>query len=335
MRWVAFFMMISTAIAIGHGQGPSFESIAKSASQAVVFIQVQKSQETPYYFNDPVLNELFFGRPPGQSAPLAGQGSGFFIDADGHILTNSHVVAGANRIVVRLSTNERYEARLVGTDPQSDIALIKVDGDAPFSYLNIDDSDTLSIGEWVLAIGNPFGLSNTLTAGIVSAKGRNDIGVTSYENFIQTDAAINPGNSGGPLVNMNGDVVGINTAIFSQSGGSMGIGFAIPMSMANAIKHQLMQYGQVIRGYLGVVIVDEAEGRESRVRVVSVAPNGPADDAGIQDGDIILTVANDPVTSVSGLRNTVALTPPGTRIELTVKRNNQIKRIRATIGRLD
>ena len=138
------------------------------------------------------------------------------------------MVAGANRIVVRLSTNQRYEARLVGTDPQSDIALIKVVGDAPFSYLNIDDSDTLSIGEWVLAIGNPFGLSNTLTAGIVSAKGRNDIGVTSYENFIQTDAAINPGNSGGPLVNMNGDVVGINTAILVKVGGQWALGLPFP-----------------------------------------------------------------------------------------------------------
>ncbi len=327
---------------------PSFADIAKKASPAVVFIQVEKgsARSTPsHYWNDPFLNQFFFGDPSGSgrySQPKTGQGSGFFIDPSGYILTNNHVVENARRIVVRLSTNREFEAELIGADPQSDVALIKIHHPDPFPYVPMGDSDALAVGDWVLAIGNPFGLSNTLTAGIVSAKGRNHMGITDYENFIQTDAAINPGNSGGPLVNMAGEVVGINTAIFSQSGGSMGIGFSIPMTMARPIMEQLKAYGRFTRGYLGVMIQDIdpdlAAGLgviEQGVMVVNITPNSPADTAGIQRRDIITHIDDEAVNRVVDFRNRVALTKPDTSVDLRIRRNNRDMVVPVVIGQLD
>ena len=330
----------------GHPSQPAFEEIVTNISPAVVFIQVEKTRKSQdsYYFNDPFLEEFFFGTPPKKqrSPRVSGQGSGFFISSDGYILTNHHVVSGADRIKVRLKDNQELTAKLIGTDPQSDVALLKVNGQ-DFTSLPIGDSDALRVGQWVLAVGNPFGLSNSITAGIVSAKGRNQIGITDYENFIQTDAAINPGNSGGPLVNMKGEVVGINTAIFSQSGGSMGIGFAIPMNMANQIKNQLIQTGEVIRGYLGVVIQNltpelaKSFNLESGngLLISKVAPNSAAQRAGLKQGDIILTLNNKPVGNVANFRNTIALSIPNSRQELTISRNGQTKTITAIIGQLN
>ena len=184
---------------------------------------------------------------------MVGEGSGFLISKDGYILTNNHVVGGADKLEVTLSDGRKLEAKLVGTDERTDVAIIKIDGkDLP--VLPMGDSDAIDVGEWVLAIGSPFGLTGTVTSGIVSAKGRDGMGITDYENFLQTDAAINPGNSGGPLVNLQGQAVGINTAIVSSSGGYNGIGFAIPMNMAKQICEQLMEHGSVTRGYLGVMI---------------------------------------------------------------------------------
>lgn len=243
--------------------GQAFRHVAKKVSPAVVFIKVEKevsSQGSSEFFspfggpfNDDFFRR-FFGTPPQfQPSPQtpqkhreSGQGSGFLITPDGYILTNNHVVGDADLVSVQMNDGREYTAEIVGTDPGSDLAVIKIDeSDLPF--LKLGSSERLEVGDWVLAVGNPFGLSHTLTAGVVSAKGRSGIGLNDYEDFIQTDAAINPGNSGGPLVNLDGEVVGINTAIFSRSGGYMGIGFAIPVDMAKNIKSQLIEHGEVKR----------------------------------------------------------------------------------------
>ena len=233
----------------------AFTRIAKKVNPAVVFIQVEKTIKTgqggsPFGFNDPfdLFNDDFFRRFFGHRFPdrgpraykQMGLGSGFIISQDGYILTNNHVVGDADKITVRLNDGREFKAKTIGTDPNSDVALIKIDGSKNLPVLPLGDSDALEVGEWVMAIGNPFGLSHTLTVGVVSAKGRNSVGINDYEDFIQTDAAINPGNSGGPLINMKGEAIGINTAIYSKSGGYMGIGFAIPINMVKVIKKQLI-----------------------------------------------------------------------------------------------
>ncbi|MFA5252513.1 MAG: trypsin-like peptidase domain-containing protein, partial [Phycisphaerae bacterium] len=253
--------------------GKAFAKISEKASPAVVGIKANKTitQQMPdWQFSDPFdddLFERFFGRPSPrqrQRSPQEpqtrkfqqlAQGSGFIVSSDGYILTNNHLVGEAEKVMVKQGNNQEVEAKVVGTDPDSDVAVIKIDGnDLPF--LELADSDKLEVGEWVLAIGNPFGLSHTVTAGIVSAKGRSGFRLAEYEDYIQTDAAINPGNSGGPLLNLDGKVVGINTAIISPGGrsywaGNVGIGFAIPINMAKSIYEQLVQTGKVARGFLG------------------------------------------------------------------------------------
>lgn len=321
------------------GHTESFESVVKQVSPAVVYIRVEKSARggsQRYYFNDPFLDEFFFGSSP-QSAPrITGQGSGFFVSSDGYILTNNHVVSGAQRVVIQMQNGVSYRATLVGSDPPSDIALLKINQRVQVPYVTLGDSDGVNIGEWVLAIGNPFGLSNTVTAGIISAKGRHQIGISDYENFIQTDAAINPGNSGGPLVNMRGEVIGMNTAIFSQSGGSMGIGFAIPINMVNAIKQQLIQTGRVVRGYLGVVVrpvpPDAPEDHPVGVVVTRVLPHSSADRGGLKPNDIITDINNQRIKNVAQFRNMVALSTPRSRQRFGIIRNNTPMEIVIMIG---
>ena len=236
-------------------------------------------------------------------------------------MTNNHVVGDADRVTVQLLDGREYAAEIVGTDPPTDVALIKIDADEKLPFLKLGDSDRLEVGDWVLAFGNPFGLSHTLTAGIVSAKGRSGIGLNDYENFIQTDAAINPGNSGGPLVNLDGEVVGMNTAISAAAGGYMGIGFAIPINMARDIRQQLVSHGTVTRGRLGVVIQDltkelaDAFGIEQRtgILIAQVQDDSPAQQAGLQQGDVILKMDGEPVDKVATFRNKIALTRPGTK----------------------
>ena len=255
-----------------------FSGVASKATPAVVFIQVEKQVPAGnmYSFNNPFdlfgedFAERFFGVPrqarPGQPdrrfpnrgrQPMykqTGQGSGFIISKDGYILTNTHVVGDVDTITVRLADGREFKAKRVGADPRTEVALIKIESEGDLPVLEIGSPEKLQIGEWVIAIGNPFGLKETLTVGVVSAKGRSNIGITDYEDFIQTDAAINPGNSGGPLLNIDGEVVGINTAIYSRSGGYMGIGFAVPIDMAMNIKDQLVANGKVTRGYVGVYL---------------------------------------------------------------------------------
>jgi len=335
----------------------AFRSVAKKVSPAVVFIKVEKvispqEQTEMLPFGSPFNDEFFrrfFGeshhfRGPGLSPQKrleVGQGSGFIIAADGYILTNNHVVGGADKVLVKLQNGREYTASTVGTDPPTDLAVIKID-EKDLPVLNLGDSGRLEVGDWVLAFGNPFGLSHSLTAGIVSAKGRSGMGVSDYEEFIQTDAAINPGNSGGPLVNLDGEVVGINTAIFSRSGGYMGIGFAIPINMAKGIRDQLVEHGKVTRGQLGAYIQDltrelaesfglaKAEG----VVISQVMENSPAEKAGLRQGDVILKIDGKAVDNASNFRNRIALTAPGTRVRLTLVRNGSQKQVDVVVGEL-
>ncbi len=334
----------------------AFASVVKKAEPAVVHVAVEKSVKgggnipgNPFdFFNDPFF-ERFFGpqfrhprmdprKKPRQFKQRAA-GSGFIISPDGYILTNNHVVEKADKITVRLNDKREFTARVIGTDPQSDVALIKIDGNN-LPVLPLGDSDKIEVGEWVIAIGSPFELNQTVTVGVVSAKGRNRMGINDYENFIQTDAAINPGNSGGPLLNIYGQAIGINTAIFSRSGGYMGIGFAIPINMAKTIEQQLRKYGKVTRGWLGVVIQDLDEDlaksfgldRAQGALVSEVSDNSPAAKAGLRQGDVLVAYNGTPLTNVADLRNKVAMTAPGTRVTLELIRDGHKKKVEVTIG---
>jgi len=336
----------------------AFSSVAAKAVPAVVFIKVERTIETgymtspevPFGFNDPFgffgdefYNRFFRGRRPSQPKEYrqTGQGSGFIISNDGYILTNNHVVGEADEITVKLHDGREFDAKLVGTDEKSDVAVIKIEG-KNLPEMPIGDSDNLKVGEWVIAIGNPFGLAETLTSGIVSAKGRSTVGINDYEDFIQTDAAINPGNSGGPLINIEGKAIGINTAIFSNSGGNMGIGFAIPINMAKIIKDQLVKTGKVTRGQLGVMIGDltqdladyfEIDSRRG-VMVNDVLKGTPAEKAGLEAGDIILKIDGRDINNIGDLRNTIAMVTPGTKVKLLIHRDGKEKTVTVKIAEL-
>jgi len=341
----------------------AFSAAAKEAMPAVVSIKVEKAVEaspmsfgTPYGYNDPFgqfdddLLRKFFGdrMPPQQQqqqqAPRKyyerGQGSGFIVSKDGYILTNNHVVGDVDKITVELKDGRKFEnAKLIGTDPDSEVALIKIEGDN-FPVLPMGDSDKIQIGDWVIAIGNPFGLSETVTVGVISAVGRSNVHIAAYEDFIQTDAAINPGNSGGPLINLDGQVIGINTAIFSQSGGYMGIGFAIPINMARKIEQQLKSHGKVTRGYMGLagkdVTPDMAEllnlKNSQGVIVASVEPGSPADKAGLKSYDVLLEMSGKKIESYDSFRNDVAMLAPDSRVTLKVLRDGKTQEITVTLG---
>ncbi|NDY41802.1 DegQ family serine endoprotease [Dissulfurirhabdus thermomarina] len=343
---------VAGAVALLEQTSKAFASVVEKARPAVVFVQVEKTvergggfghpMEDPFgFFNDPFFRR-FFG-PQFQPGPRkyrqVGQGSGFIISPDGYILTNNHVVGDADVIKVKLNDGRQFRAKRVGTDPRTDVAVIKVDARG-LPVVPLGDSDALRVGEWVIAMGSPFGLVGTVTVGVVSAKGRSRIGINDYEDFIQTDAAINPGNSGGPLLNIRGEVVGMNTAIFSRSGGYMGIGFAIPINMAKVIKDQLVKTGKVVRGWLGVVIqdVDEELARSFKlekvegVLVSEVADDSPAARGGLRQGDVILRFNGKKVVDTGELRNQIALTRPGTAVTFDILRNGKHKRLRVVIG---
>ena len=332
----------------------AFSSVVKKAGPAVVYVGVEKETsakgmpQIPDLFNDPFF-ERFFGpqfRHPRtnpkqnkQTFKRQSAGSGFIITSDGYILTNNHVVTDASKITVRLADKREFQAKVVGTDPQSDVAVIKIEAkDLPF--MTLGNSDNLEVGEWVIAIGSPFELSQTVTVGVVSAKGRNRMGITDYENFIQTDAAINPGNSGGPLLNIRGEAVGMNTAIFSRSGGYMGIGFAIPINMAKSIEQQLRKTGKVTRGWLGVMIQDVNEDLAKSfggkagggALVTEVSDDSPAKKSGLLQGDIIVAINGDPVADVADLRNKIAMTPPNIDLKLRILRDGNEKDLMVTVG---
>jgi serine protease Do len=326
----------------------NFVPLVKKLNPVVVNISaIQISEEgqgraTPFGESDP-FNEFwrrFFGNPGGRSRQES-LGSGFIVASDGYILTNDHVIEDAEKIVVKLSNDDReYPAKVIGKDTKIDIALIKISAqNLPVAPLG--DSDRLQVGEWVLAIGNPFGLDSTVTSGIVSAKERH-IGQGPYDSFIQTDAKINPGNSGGPLINMQGEIVGINTAIFSESGGSVGIGFAVPINMAKDILPQLKNKGKVTRGWMGVAVqrvtpdIAESMGWEkTRGALVSeVARNGPGERAGIKVGDLIVEYDGNETKDANDLPILVARTAPGKRVEVKVLRDKRELTIPVTLGEL-
>jgi serine protease Do len=330
------------------GMPCSFSSLAKQASPSVVNISTVKVIKgrgqipLPFGPDDPFRDffERFFRDQMPRDYRQQSLGTGFIIDREGYILTNNHVVEKADEIKVRLADEEDFTARIVGRDSKTDIALIKIDSDKPFSPLPLGDSDKIEVGDWVIAIGNPFGLGNTVTAGIVSAKYRY-IGAGSYDNFIQTDASINPGNSGGPLLNTAGEVIGINTAIYSQSGGSIGIGFATPINMVKDLLPQLKK-GKVVRGWLGVMIQKITPDLKDKLGlkdekgalVADVSSGGPADKAGIQRGDVIVVFNGKQVKESADLPYIVGSTPVGKTVPVEVIRKGQMKTFQVKIGEL-
>ena len=320
----------------------SFAAAAKAASAAVVSINTSKAAARNPNMDDPWF-KFFFGDQGGQNEPQVGLGSGVIVSPNGYILTNNHVVEGADDIEVILNDTRKAKAKIIGTDPETDLAILKIELDK-LPAIVLGSSDTLQVGDPVLAIGNPFGVGQTVTSGIVSALGRNQLGINTFENFIQTDAAINPGNSGGALVDTQGRLLGINTAIYSRSGGSMGIGFAIPVSTGKQVLESIVKDGQVTRGWIGVEPQDlspevaetfgikpEALGAGG-VIITGVLQNGPAAQAGIVPGDVITTVAGKPVRTVTELLSAVAALKPGVAAPLGVLRKDKKAEIAVVPG---
>jgi serine protease Do len=331
---------------------PDFVTLAKKMRPVVVNIsttQVSESRGEPEFgspfgeedpFND--FWRRFFGGPvPRGPQRQRSLGSGFIIDPDGSILTNNHVVENAQKIVVKLSDDEEFEAKVVGRDSKTDIAVIKINAKNSLPSASLGDSDHLEVGEWVVAIGNPFGLDSTVTSGIVSAKGRH-IGQGPYDNFIQTDASINPGNSGGPLINLRGEVIGINSAIFSRTGGNMGIGFAIPINLAKELLPQLRGKGKVTRGYLGVLIqkvtpdIAESLGMDHGygALVANVSKDGPAEKAGVKVGDVIVEFDGKEIKDSGDLPIIVARTPVDKKVRMKVLRDKKSVTLNVSVGEL-
>ncbi len=346
--------------------GKAFAAVARTVSPSVVFIEAEIERSAAarpqpripeqWPFGDDFFRR-FFGddfpgfpprEAPGGKQPAIGQGSGFVFAAEQgaptnktYVMTNNHVVENADKIRVTFQDGREFAAVVTGRDPSSDVAVIEIQAEG-LPALRLGDSKALEVGEWVVAIGNPFGLSHTLTVGVVSAKGRTTLGINDYEDFIQTDAAINPGNSGGPLVNLDGEVVGMNTAIFTRSGGYMGVGFAIPVNLAKVIANQLIQTGEVTRGFLGIVVqvltpaLAESFGiaQTQGVLIAQVNDDSPAARAGLRQGDVIVAYRGRPVKDVGTFRNEVSLTSPGSREALTIIRDGEHQSLSVTIGRL-
>lgn len=331
----------------------AFIDISKQTRPAVVTVSTDRvlSVNASPFGGDPLLDFFFHhGNPqqaPQQQQPeqfhQRGLGSGIIVSEDGIILTNNHVIDGADSIYVHTFDGERYKATVKGADPKTDIAVIKIDAKG-LPAMPIGNSDSLSVGEIVLAVGSPMSenLAYTVTQGIVSAKGRSNVGLADYEDFIQTDAAINPGNSGGPLVNLDGQLIGINTAIVSESGGFQGIGFAVPVNMAMQVMNSLLANGRVVRGWLGVSIQDVGDAIASAMKlnkptgalVADVLDDSPAAKAGLEAGDIIESIDNHPVKTSADLRNAVASTEPGTKVTLSILRSGKEKTVDVTLGEL-
>lgn len=325
-------------------QGPSVVNLYSTKT-----IKNSLLNSDPRYHDNqevPDLLHKFFGLPMPDNQPQPERktqslGSGVIISADGYIVTNNHVVEGSEEIKVRCTNHEEYDAEIIGRDPKTDVALIKIIPRSSLTYAKFGDSEKIRVGEWVVAIGNPFGFENTVTAGIVSGKGRS-FGSGPYENFIQTDASINMGNSGGPLFDLNGDLIGINSVIFSRSGGNIGLGFAIPINMVKNVVEQLKEHGSVTRGWLGVMIqhvtadLSEEFGLDRPIGALvgEVMPDSPADKAGIRQGDVIIEFMGKEITRMTTLPSMVAQTSVGTKAKMTVIRKGKRKKIDITVGEL-
>jgi serine protease DegQ len=314
---------------VGTPMPGSFSAAAKVASPAVVSIATTQANAPAHPFQNDPWFRFFYGDREDE-APQQGLGSGVIVSPEGYILTNNHVIEGAKEIVVTLSDSRRVVAKVIGADPDTDLAILRIKLER-LPVITLGNSDTAQVGDRVLAIGNPFGVGQTVTSGIVSALGRNQLGINTFENFIQTDAAINPGNSGGALVDVNGHLIGINTAIYSRSGGNMGIGFAIPVSTARQVLEGIVRDGQVVRGWVGIEPMEltpelaETFGLKPTegVIVTGVLQNGPAANAGLRPGDLLLKVSGQPVKNVGELLTQIASLTPGKSAKLEVVRRNQ------------
>jgi serine protease DegQ len=317
----------------------SYRQAAGRAMPAVVNVLTSKALRQPH----PVLKDPFFKRYFGDRMPeeqLSSLGSGVIVSADGYILTNYHVVEAADEIEVGLANGRKEAAQVVGTDPETDLAVIRI-GARNLPVMVMGHVEEARVGDVVLAIGNPFGVGQTVTMGIISALGRNNLHINHFENFIQTDAAINFGNSGGALVDTRGNLLGINSAIYSQTGGSVGIGFAIPVSTARMVLDQIVQHGQVVRGWIGIesqdITPDLADSfglaRQNGAMIAGVVRGGPAEKAGIRPGDILLKVEDKPVGNTNDMLNLIAQLKPGVRAHVTVVRKNRESTVDVTVGR--
>ena len=311
-------------------QQPSLAPMLETVLPSVVSIKVEGT--TQMKNNMPEEFRRFFGYPDNQSRQFSGLGSGVIIDAEkGYIVTNNHVIDNADKITVELNDGREYQAKLIGKDPQSDIALLKIDDAKKLTAIKLADSDKIRVGDYVIAIGNPFGIGQTVTSGIISALARSGLSMNGFENFIQTDASINQGNSGGALVNLNGELVGINTAIIAPSGGNVGIGFAIPSNMVNNLTSQIIEYGEVKRGVLGIkgneLTSDIAKAFDLEVQkgafVSEVMDDSAAKDAGIKSGDVIISMDGKPVDSFAELRAKIATTGAGRTVKLGLIRDGK------------
>jgi serine protease DegQ len=320
----------------------SYSDAVTKATPSVVNIFTSKevrAQRHPF-LNDPLFRRFFgeqFGEPPERSSSL---GSGVIVSSSGYILTNSHVVEAADEIEVLLADGRKLLAKQVGSDAESDLAVLRVESDQ-LPAITFGSSETLRVGDIVLAIGNPFGVGQTVTSGIVSALGRNQLGINTFENFIQTDAAINPGNSGGALVDSNGNLIGINTAIYSRSGGSMGIGFAIPVSTARQVMESIIKTGSMTRGWIGVevqeispALADSFKLKDTRGAIIAgVLKNGPADKAGVKPGDVLLGIEDKVVTDPQGMLTLVAGLQPGNTARLKLRRAQEEVEVKVVVGK--
>jgi serine protease DegQ len=318
----------------------SYAPAARRALPAVVSITASKAPARNPHSNDPLFEFFFGGRGQQQMRePQVGLGSGVIVSPQGYLLTNNHVVEGADDIEVMLADGRQARAKVVGTDPESDVAVLKIELDK-LPAIAFGDASNLQVGDVVLAIGNPFGIGQTVTAGIVSALGRNDLRINTFENFIQTDAAINPGNSGGALVDTNGNLLGINTAIYSRSGGSLGIGFAIPVTTARQVMEGLIKDGVVTRGYIGVeqreLTPEIAETLNLPIKrgvlITGVRQKGPASAGGLRPGDVVVRVADTPVNNPAQLLNVIAALKPQQVAAIGVQRGDQAIELKVTIG---
>jgi serine protease DegQ len=320
----------------------SFSDAARKAMPAVVNIYTSQEAKRPRHpFMDDPLFRHFFGEGP-EAGPQRreGLGSGVIVSEQGYVLTNHHVIESVDQIEVALPDSRKVPARVVGTDPETDLAVLKIEA-RKLPAITFAKAEQIRVGDFVLAIGNPFGIGQTVTLGIVSGLGRSHLGITTFENFIQTDAAINPGNSGGALVDASGHLIGINTAIYSQTGGSMGIGYAIPVSTARQVMEQIIQKGSVTRGWIGVgvqeitkEIADSFKLRAAGgVLITQVERGGPADKAGVQAGDVLSAVNGKPVADTIAMLNSIATLQPGDEARLRVSRNQAEQELSVTIGR--
>ncbi len=331
-------------------EADGFTDIIGRSKPAIVYIQVTtRVSSRGSSAHDKILKDLF-----GESAVKENDepflstntgysfGSGFIINPDGYILTNYHVLKDATAVTVTTADKQKLKGTIIGTDPKTDIGLLKIDG-KDFPAIQLGDSDTIKTGQWVLAFGSPYEFIQSVTAGIISATGRHTLGISDYEDYIQTDAAINPGNSGGPLVNTSGEAIGINTAFLTQTGGYMGIGFAIPINIARTISEQLLEKGNVTRAWLGIAMEDAASDQLSAqnlppatqaATILEVKKGSPAEGAGLQEGDMIVTISGIPIRGAADLRNRVALSAPDEEVTLEFYRNGQKQSVRVLLARL-